>query len=265
MPCLQQKRANEFAKISVAITAAAKGRPQWVLFCLAIPNSPQSLLSSAGGTDPATNLRLQYTLDRAKQANMPRDNVQTAIKRAEGAAGDLMEQIVYEGRGPGGVAMIVRAVGWFGGVEANRLIVCQVESLTDNRKRTVSQLRHLFAKRGGGQLSPRCGAVRAQIDSHLWPLAGELGATGSVAWMFETKGVCQVELPEGDEDAVDAVMEVAVRGKMPRNSVLANHDARVCVCVCRSSWKLGQRMCRWTRRATLAWQRCCVTPRTCTV
>lgn len=48
--------------------------------------------------------------------------------------------------------------------------------------------------------------------------------------MFETKGVCQVELPEGDEDAVDAVMEVAVRGDMPRNSVLANHDVRTCVC-----------------------------------
>lgn len=70
-----------------------------------------------------------------------------------------------------------------------------------------------------------------KLTAPLCPLAGELGATGSVAWMFETKGVCQVELPEGDEDAVDAVMEVAVRGGRPRNSVLADHDTRACVCV----------------------------------
>lgn len=84
-----------------------------------------------GGGDPVANLRLRYAIDRAKKCSMPRDNIERAIKKGTGelSAGTL-EEVLYEGYAPAGVAVLV-------------------ETLTDNRNRTAPDLRHLFEKRGG--------------------------------------------------------------------------------------------------------------------
>jgi len=84
-----------------------------------------------GGGDPEMNLRLKYAIEKARQANMPRDNIERAIKRGTGEIGGAaIEECVYGGYGPGGVAVIV-------------------EALTDNRARTAGEIRNLFDKRGG--------------------------------------------------------------------------------------------------------------------
>lgn len=111
-PCLwtvhHQKRAALFTKLTKELTAAAK----------------------AGGTDPASNLRLSYAIARAKHGLLPKDKMQAAIDRAEHTDVTDWEHVVYEGRGPGGTAVYV-------------------EALTDNRKRTAPELRHAFTKAGG--------------------------------------------------------------------------------------------------------------------
>ncbi len=108
-------------------------------------------LGSSG--DPASNTRLRLVMDKAKQANMPADNMERAIKKGLGAGDDSanLEETIYEGYGPGGAAVLVHA-------------------LTDNRNRTASEVRTAFT-RGGGSL----------------------GEAGSVAWMFESKAVVTVE------------------------------------------------------------------------
>ena len=102
-----------------------------------------------GGSDPEMNFRLRLVLDKAKQANMPKDNIDRAIKRGSGEGADAiqMEEHTYEGYGPHGTAIILQV-------------------MTDNRNRTVSEVRHAFTRYGGN-----------------------LGADGSVAWMFSRKGV----------------------------------------------------------------------------
>ncbi|MCB1187251.1 YebC/PmpR family DNA-binding transcriptional regulator [bacterium] len=105
-----------------------------------------------GGADPTVNFSLSAAIEKAKAANMPKDTMERAIKRgAGGSDGENYERISYEGRGPAGTAMIVH-------------------TLTDNKNRTVADLRNIF-KKGGG----------------------ELGTDGSVAWMFERKGVINLE------------------------------------------------------------------------
>lgn len=85
----------------------------------------------AGGADPAGNMRLKLALQKAKENNVPKDNVQRAIAKGQGATdGANYEEIVYEGYGPGGVAVMV-------------------EAMTDNRNRTAADIRHLFSKNGG--------------------------------------------------------------------------------------------------------------------
>jgi len=107
-----------------------------------------------GGGDPSGNARLRMVIDKAKVANMPQDNITRAIKKGTGELeGVSYEEAMYEGYGPYGVAVIV-------------------ETLSDNKKRTIASVRHLFSKMGGN-----------------------LGETGSVAWMFDHKGV--VRLPAG--------------------------------------------------------------------
>jgi len=110
-----------------------------------------------GGGDPSGNARLRIIIEKARAANMPQDNIVRAIKRGTGELeGVSYEEALYEGYGPHGTAVIV-------------------ETLSDNKKRTVAAVRHLFSKVGGN-----------------------LGESGSVAWMFEHKGV--VRLPAGDMD-----------------------------------------------------------------
>ena len=113
-----------------------------------------------GGANPESNGKLRDVIAKAKANNMPNDNIQRSIKKASGEMGDVnYEQITYEGYAPGGVAVIV-------------------DTITDNRNRTVSDVRHCFAKNNGN-----------------------LGNSGSVAFMFDEKGVLVVERTPGmDED-----------------------------------------------------------------
>ena len=113
-----------------------------------------------GGGDPTGNPALALAIQKAKDASMPKDNIERAIAKGtgEGTDGSTFETVVYEGYGPEGVAVIV-------------------EALTDNRNRTASEVRHLFTKHGGN-----------------------LGATGAVAWQFERRGVVLVEADGVDED-----------------------------------------------------------------
>jgi YebC/PmpR family DNA-binding regulatory protein len=116
-----------------------------------------------GGGDPDVNFRLRLAIDRAKQANMPKDNIERAILRGTGELkGETIEEINYEGYGPDGTAMIVEVV-------------------TDNRNRSVSDVRRTFAQYGGN-----------------------LGETGCVAWLFERKGY--ISLVPSDGDAEDLAL-----------------------------------------------------------
>ncbi len=114
-----------------------------------------------GGGDPSTNFRLRLAIGKARENNMPMDNIDRAIRKATGEAGAKdLEELVYEGRGPGGVAMII-------------------ETMTDNRNRTVADLRAALV-RGGGSL----------------------GESGSSAWMFAQKGIVTLEANGLDADEV---------------------------------------------------------------
>lgn len=124
-----------------------------------------------GGGDPDGNPRLRSAVLAARKASMPNDTINRAIKRGSGDAdGDDYEELTYEGYGPHGVAFFL-------------------ECLTDNRNRTVAEVRHLFSKHGGN-----------------------LGTDGSVAWMFEQRGYIEipkdaVEFDQLFEDAVEAGAE----------------------------------------------------------
>jgi len=139
------KRGKMFTKLIKEITIAAK----------------------EGGGDPGANPRLRLAVDNAKAANMPADNIERAIKKATGELeGVTFHELTYEGYGPSGVAVMV-------------------EVATDNKNRTVAEVRHLFSKYNGS-----------------------LGENGSVAWMFDRKGV--ITLPTQDkteDDIMDIVLE----------------------------------------------------------
>jgi YebC/PmpR family DNA-binding regulatory protein len=143
------RRGKLFTKLARAITVAAK----------------------EGGGDPDGNPRLALAIAKARDASMPKDNIERAIAKGtgEGADAAALEDVVYEGYGPGGVAMLVEAV-------------------TDNRNRTGSEVRHLFSKHGGS-----------------------LGEPGSVAYLFDKKGLIVVDGQRYSEDdlmvAIDAGAE----------------------------------------------------------
>ncbi len=141
------KRGKLFTKLIREITVAAR----------------------VGGGDPAANPRLRLAVDKAVAANIGKDNVRRSIQRGTGEMeGTVYENVTYEGYGAGGAAVLV-------------------ECATDNRNRTVAEVRHTFG---------RCG--------------GNLGTSGSVAWLFEQKGVL-VYPPDCDEDAViEAAIEAGV-------------------------------------------------------
>ena len=138
-------RANVFTKIGRELAVAVK----------------------AGGPDPNNNAKLRDVISKAKAANMPNDNITRSIKKASGELGSInYDAITYEGYGPGGVAVIV-------------------ETLTDNKNRTASDVRHIFDK---------CG--------------GSMGTNGCVSYMFETRGVLVAEKRAGDDD--DEMMMLAL-------------------------------------------------------
>jgi YebC/PmpR family DNA-binding regulatory protein len=120
-----------------------------------------TIAARAGGGDPDANPRLRTVIAEAKSVNMPADNIKRAIRRGTGEEPGLSyEEVMYEGYGPGGVALMINA-------------------LTDNKNRTVSELRHLLSKHGGN-----------------------LGESNSVAWMFDKKGYIVVEKSKVDEETL---------------------------------------------------------------
>lgn len=125
------KRAGAFTKLGRAITVAVK----------------------QGGGDPTMNFRLRMAIDKARESNMPKDTIDRAVARGAGAGdGAVIEEAVYEGFGPGGAAIVVHA-------------------LSDNKNRTLMNVRTIFSKQGGN-----------------------LGGQNSVAWMFEKKGVFRIPI-----------------------------------------------------------------------
>ncbi len=123
-----------------------------------------SIAARLGGGDPDGNSRLRAAIEKAKEMNMPYDNIKRAIMKGTGELpGIAYEESVYEGYGPGGTALLL-------------------EVLTDNKNRTVSEIRHIMAKYGGN-----------------------LGEAGCVAWIFEKKGYILVEKIKIDEDSLMSV------------------------------------------------------------
>ena len=143
---LDAKRGKLFTKFIKELTVAAR----------------------TGGGDPDANARLRKAINDAKAGNMPNETIDRAIRRGTGEEeGVNYEELTYEGYGPGGVALMV-------------------QSMTDNRNRTVAEIRHIFSKNGGN-----------------------LGESGSVGWMFEKKGYIVVEKSAKSEEelfelAIDA-------------------------------------------------------------
>jgi YebC/PmpR family DNA-binding regulatory protein len=147
------RRGKLFTKLARAITVAAR----------------------EGGGDPDTNPSLGLAVQKARDASMPKDNIERAIAKGtgEGSDADALEAVLYEGYGPGGVALLV-------------------DALTDNRNRTGSEIRHLFAKNGGN-----------------------LGEPGSVGYLFDKRGLVVVDAARYSEDdllpAIEAgALDVAV-------------------------------------------------------
>lgn len=133
------KKGKIFTKIARELTVAAK----------------------IGGGDPASNSRLRLALDKARASNMPKDNVERAIKKGTGEGNDqIFEDITYEGYAHGGVGILVK-------------------TLTDNRNRTIMEVRTVITKRGGS-----------------------MAEAGSVAWQFENKGIIEVPVTACSEDDI---------------------------------------------------------------
>ncbi len=144
---LDQRRGALFTKLAREITVAAR----------------------EGGGDADMNFRLRLAVEKARQNNMPADNIQRAIDRATAKGNEAsIDELIYEGYAPGGVALIVQAA-------------------TDNRNRTAAEVRAAFTKGGGN-----------------------LGESGSVAWMFEPKGLITIEMPPGKPFDADEVMLQAI-------------------------------------------------------
>jgi YebC/PmpR family DNA-binding regulatory protein len=142
---IDAKRGKMFTKLIKEITIAAR----------------------EGGGDPAGNPRLRLAIDNAKAANMPQDNIERAIKKATGELeGVTYHEFIYEGYATGGIALLV-------------------EVATDNKNRTVAEVRHLFSKGGG-----------------------TLAETGSVAWMFQRKGIIILpKLGKTEDEIMEIILE----------------------------------------------------------
>lgn len=158
------KRGQLFTKLSSAITIAVR--------------------QGGGSPDPESNFRLRLAIEAARGANMPKENIERAIQRASGKQADTLEEATYEGFGPGGFSVVV-------------------EAFTDNKLRTVSEVKNIFNKNGGS-----------------------MGAQGSVMYQFEKKGAITVDkggkslddifmiaVDDGVEDLEDAGSEVLLYTK----------------------------------------------------
>ena len=142
---VDSRRGAAFSKLTRAITVAARD----------------------GGGDPVGNPALDLAIRKAKEASMPKDNIERAIAKGTGAGADAeaIEAVLYEGYGPGGVAVLV-------------------EALTENRNRTSAEVRHIFAKHGGS-----------------------LGEPGSVAYLFDKKGTIVIDSARYSEDDLMVAVE----------------------------------------------------------
>jgi YebC/PmpR family DNA-binding regulatory protein len=137
------KKGKSFTKIVKEITVAAR----------------------SGGGDPEGNPRLRLAIDKAKEVNMPSDNIKKAIMKGTGELpGTTYEEVIYEGYGPGGAAVLM-------------------EVLTDNKNRTVSEIRHVLSKNGGN-----------------------LGESGCVSWIFDKRGYILVDKAKVDEDTLMSIV-----------------------------------------------------------
>ncbi len=142
---VDSRRGAQFSKLTRAITVAAR----------------------EGGGDPDGNAALENAVRKAKEASMPKENIERAIAKGSGEGGeaDAIENVLYEGYGPGGVAILV-------------------EALTENRNRTGAEIRHIFTKNGGS-----------------------LGEPGSVAYLFEKKGTIVIDSSRYSEDDLLVAVE----------------------------------------------------------
>jgi YebC/PmpR family DNA-binding regulatory protein len=142
---VDSRRGAQFSKLTRAITVAARD----------------------GGGDPTGNPALELAIRKAREASMPKDNIERAIAKGTGEGGeaDAIEAVLYEGYGPGGVAVLV-------------------EALTENRNRTSAEVRHIFSKNGGS-----------------------LGEPGSVAYLFEKKGTIVIDAARYSEDDLMVAVE----------------------------------------------------------
>ncbi|EPR34759.1 UPF0082 protein yeeN [Alkalidesulfovibrio alkalitolerans DSM 16529] len=143
------------------------------------------LAARLGGGDPAANNRLRQAISYAKSINLPKDKIETAIKKGTGELqAEQLDEILYEGYAPGGVAVIV-------------------ETATDNKNRTVAEIRHIFGKRGGN-----------------------LGESGSVAWMFERKGMFLFPAENfTEEQLMEAALEAGAEDVKDEGEVFEMHCA----------------------------------------
>jgi len=182
------QRSKLFSKLAREITVAAK----------------------LGTPDPAMNPRLRAAIIAARGENMPKDNIERAIKKAAGNEGENYDEIRYEGYGPGGVAVIV-------------------EALTDNRNRAASDIRSFFTKSGGN-----------------------LGETGSVAFMFDRLGVIEYDADKASEEAM---LEAAIEaGADDVVSSEAGHEIYTAQETLREVAKALEATFGEPRRAALTWR-----------
>jgi len=138
-----------------------------------------TVAARVGGGDPDSNARLRTVVDKARAANMPSDNVTRAIKKGTGdLEGATYEEAVFEGYGPGGVALYI-------------------EVLTDNRNRTVAEIRYLLSKGGGN-----------------------LGESGCVAWMFSKQGILTFEKEVGEEKLMEVALEAGAEDMTDDEGIL---------------------------------------------
>ncbi len=140
-----------------------------------------------GGKDMSSNPRLRLAVDEAKANNMPKENIERAMKKGAGELeGETYDEIIYEGYGPAGVALLI-------------------ETLTDNRNRTVSEVRHALSRHGGS-----------------------LGESGCVMWMFNKKGVIGFDASANNEDAImEAALEAGAEDiKNEDDEILVYSDVK---------------------------------------
>ncbi|HET9103343.1 MAG TPA: YebC/PmpR family DNA-binding transcriptional regulator [Solirubrobacteraceae bacterium] len=154
---VDQRRGQHFTKLARAVTVAAR----------------------EGGGDPNGNPALALAIQKARDASMPKDNIERAIAKGtgEGVDADALESILYEGYGPGGVALLIEAV-------------------TDNRNRTSADVRHALSKHGGN-----------------------LGEPGSVSYLFDKRGVINVDASRYGEDDLMAAIDAGAEDIVPDEDV----------------------------------------------